>query len=139
MYCPNCGNEISEKAEICPNCGVRPFRSVEYCYNCGDSLNKDQEMCTSCGVRVHKTSHISNTDAKSPWLMALLSFLITGLGQMILGQVKKGVAILVASILLSMITFGSSVFITTPIAIIDAFLIAKKMREGKEVGEWEFF
>lgn len=23
MFCPNCGERISEKAEICPNCGVR--------------------------------------------------------------------------------------------------------------------
>jgi len=23
MYCPNCGNEISDKAYICPKCGVK--------------------------------------------------------------------------------------------------------------------
>ncbi|MBM7649904.1 TM2 domain-containing membrane protein YozV [Bacillus ectoiniformans] len=79
------------------------------------------------------------SDAKEPLLIALLSFLITGLGQMIVGQVKKGAVILICSVIFGMITFGMSAFITVPIAIIDAYLIAKKKKEGKEVGEWEFF
>lgn len=74
-----------------------------------------------------------------PWLAALLSFLIVGLGQMLIGQVKKGVVFLIGSVVLTFVTFGLSVFITSVLAIVDAYLIAKKKKEGKEVGEWEFF
>ena len=139
MYCTNCGDHISDKAEICPKCGVRLFRNKNHCFNCGKSVNENQEICVECGVSLNKKLNGSSNAEKEPWLMALLSFLITGLGQMILGQGKKGAAILIGSIILAIITVGLSAFITTPLSIIDAYLIAKKKAGGKEVGEWEFF
>lgn len=80
-----------------------------------------------------------NSSDKDPWLMALLSFLILGLGQLILGQTAKGLTILVVGIIIGIITFGIASLITVPISVIDAYLIAKKKIEGKEVGDWEFF
>ena len=139
MYCSNCGDHISEKAEICPKCGVRPFRIKNYCYNCGKGVNENQEICVDCGVSINKKISGSSNGEKEPWLMALLSFLITGLGQMIMGQGKKGATILIGSIILGMFTVGFSAFITTPLSIIDAYLIGKKKKDGKEVGEWGFF
>lgn len=139
MFCTNCAENISDKAEVCPKCGVRQFRVTNYCSNCGVNVNENQEMCTNCGVLIKKSATVAIDGLKEPWLMALLSFIITGLGQMILGQIKKGAVMLIGSIALGIFTVGFSFFITTPIAIIDAFLIAKKMKEGKEVGEWEFF
>lgn len=139
MYCPHCSEQVSEKAEVCPKCGVRPFRSKNYCYNCGVKVNENQEICVECGVSIdRKVSGISN-GAKEPWLIALLSFLLTGLGQMVIGQGKKGATILIGSIILGFMTFGVSTFVTTPLAIVDGYLIAKKKKEGKEVAEWEFF
>lgn len=142
MYCPNCGEQISEKAEICPKCGVRPFRIKNFCYNCGKNITENQEMCVDCGVSLNKvingTSGMSN-EAKDPWLMALLSFLITGLGQIVMGQVKKGAALLIGSMILGFFTAGISAAITIPLSTIDAYLIAKKIKEGKIVDEWEFF
>ena len=74
-----------------------------------------------------------------PMLMMLLSLLIVGLGQMVVGQVAKGVAILLGSIILAALTFGLSVLVTWPLAAIDAYMIANKLRHGRPVGKWEFF
>lgn len=139
MYCGNCGLSISEKAEICPHCGVRPLRNKNFCYNCGTKVNPEQEMCISCGVSLNKKASASPGNTREPWLMALLSFLITGLGQILVGQVKKGAAMLIGSALLGLMTAGLSAFITTPISIIDAYLITKKINQGKQVADWEFF
>jgi len=72
--------------------------------------------------------------------MGFMSALVlTGVGQIILGQGAKGVAILVGSIALGAVTGGFSALVTLPLAGIDAYLIAKKLKEGKTVGQWEFF
>ncbi|OMP67032.1 zinc ribbon domain-containing protein [Domibacillus epiphyticus] len=139
MYCSNCSEHISDKAEICPKCGVNPFRIKNYCHNCGKKVNENQEICVECGVSLTRNSTRGNNNTQEPWLMALLSFLLTGLGQIIMGQGKKGAAILIGSIILGMFTLGVSALLTTPLAIIDAYLIAKKKKEGKEVGDWDFF
>ncbi len=79
---------------------------------------------------------------KNPFLMAFLSFLITGLGQMILGQVAKGVVILVGTITVVIVTGGLAAPIAPFVSIFsicDAFAIAKKLKAGKAVGKWEFF
>lgn len=139
MHCTSCGERISDKAEICPKCGVRQYREKSFCATCGSGLKPNQEMCVQCGTSVKQTGATSNSGGLEPWVAGLISFLLTGLGQMIMGQGKKGALILVGSMILGAITFGASIVVTTPIAIIDAFLIGKKKKAGIPVGEWEFF
>ena len=139
MHCTNCSEKISDQAEICPKCGVRTFKVKKYCHGCGESVNENQEICVACGISL-KGHQMNNSNAeKEPWLMAVLSFLILGLGQIILGQTAKGLTILIVGIILGVITFGFSSLIAVPISVIDAYLIAKKKKEGKVVGDWEFF
>ncbi|MUV37556.1 hypothetical protein JNUCC1_01362 [Lentibacillus sp. JNUCC-1] len=138
MYCPNCGERISDKAEICPKCGVRPFRVIRHCYHCGAAVNERQEMCVSCGAAVKKNPSTSGAVPQEPWLMVLLSFILPGLGQILLGQVAKGVIIIFVN-LFFLFVFTLFWFITVPLSIVDAYLIAKKKQDGKQVGEWEFF
>ena len=73
--------------------------------------------------------------------MAVLSgcCIINGLGQIILGQTLKGVALLVGSIVLMAATGGISLLIALPVIAIDAYLIGKKLEAGNPVEEWEFF
>jgi TM2 domain-containing membrane protein YozV/RNA polymerase subunit RPABC4/transcription elongation factor Spt4 len=139
MHCTNCSETISNQAEICPKCGVRTFKVKNYCHGCGVSVNENQEICVACGINLKNKSMNSSNGEKEPWLMAVLSFLILGLGQIILGQTAKGLTILIVGIIVGIITFGISSFITVPISVIDAYLIAKKKKEGKLVGDWEFF
>jgi TM2 domain-containing membrane protein YozV len=76
------------------------------------------------------------TGKKSPILAAALSLLLFGgAGQIYLGQWKKGLTLILATLLLS------SLFIGIPIGIIgvgDAYGTAKKLRDGDAVEEWKF-
>jgi TM2 domain-containing membrane protein YozV len=77
---------------------------------------------------------------KDPLLMALLSgCLIAGLGQMVLGQVKKGITVLILTVLVAIMTAGIGALIMYPLMALDAYSITKKLKEGKSVGEWEWF
>ena len=139
MHCTNCSENISDLAEICPKCGVRPFTTKKFCNSCGTGVNSNQAMCISCGTQLKEIKATQTVDSTNPALMGILSFLIVGLGQMIMGQVTKGVVMLIGTIILAFFTLGLSTFVTTPISIIDAVLIAKKKQQGKQIGEWEFF
>ena len=139
MYCTHCSEPISDSAEICPKCGVRQYKIKNFCYSCGKPVNEIQEICTSCGVNVKKGKSVVTGDGMHPAIPAALSFFLTGLGQILNGQVAKGITCLVGSMALGFITLGLSAIVTTPLVIVDAYLIAKKRKEGKQVGEWEFF
>lgn len=139
MHCTNCSEQISDLAEICPKCGVRPHVTKNFCHSCGSSVNSNQAMCINCGVQLKEINKTQNADSPNPAIMGLLSFLITGLGQMVMGQVAKGIVMLIGSIILAFFTLGLSSIITIAISIIDAVLIAKKKQQGRQVGEWEFF
>jgi TM2 domain-containing membrane protein YozV len=71
---------------------------------------------------------------KATWL----SLLFAGAGQIYLGQIKKGWLLIVLSILglFAIIVPGVIIII---IGMIDANVIAKRIRENGSVNEWEFF
>jgi TM2 domain-containing membrane protein YozV len=74
---------------------------------------------------------------KSPVLALILSLLLLGgAGQIYLGQVTKGIVLIVASLLLSCIGIGVIVWI---VGVIDAYMIGQKLERGEPVEEWEFF
>lgn len=76
----------------------------------------------------------SGGDLETSDIMAIvLSFIIPGLGQLLLGQVVKGLVILGVS-LFTCAGFG----LLTVASVLDAFLVAKA-KKRREVGEWEFF
>lgn len=58
---------------------------------------------------------------------------------MYLGQVLKGVVILLATIVIGALTAGVGSIVIWIIAMIDASKIGKKLEAGQSVGEWEFF
>ncbi len=77
---------------------------------------------------------------KDPLLMGLLSgCCIAGLGQMVMGQVTKGVVFLIGAMALAALTMGVSIFVTWPLMGIDAYMVAKKLKSGRSVTEWECF
>lgn len=71
-FCANCGNEIDEKAEICPKCGVRVKQ-----------------------FPVHG-------EMKSSGIAVILSFFITGLGQIYNGQIGKGILFIIIGFILAL-------------------------------------
>lgn len=78
VYCRDCGAVISERAEICPECGVRqrdpPKSSV-------DSLVEEL------------------TGGGNPFVAAVLSVLLPGLGQLYNRELQKGIAVMVAGLI----------------------------------------
>ena len=48
IKCPECGHQISDKAETCPICGVKIKGNVVKCPQCGNVYLKDQAMCPVC-------------------------------------------------------------------------------------------
>lgn len=73
---------------------------------------------------------------KSPVLAAVLSFfLFGGAGQVYLGQWKKGLALILASWMLSALFIGIPIYL---IGIGDAYGTAQKLKNGEQVGDWQF-
>ncbi len=48
IKCPECGHQISDKAETCPTCGVKIKDNVVKCPHCGNVYLKDQPVCPVC-------------------------------------------------------------------------------------------
>ncbi len=76
---------------------------------------------------------------KHPWLAALLSLLLPGLGQIYCAQDNKGVFLAGMALLGQWSTGGLSSWLLCPAMALDAFMIARKLNEPAEVGRWEFF
>ena len=82
---------------------------TKYCSNCGALIDEYSEFCHECGVRVSMPKVQVYQEKKSPALAIVLSFIIPGIGQIYCGKGKRGIGILVFSILLfSMFGFAVS-------------------------------
>lgn len=82
------------------------------------------------------SSVVLTSQSKSPIGAALLSFFfLGGAGQIYLGQVKKGIVLILASILTAFVGLN---FFVVLFAIVDAYNTAQKINRGISVGDWEF-
>ena len=147
-HCRNCGKEVAERAVVCVACGLRPHDGNQFCPACAAPTQAAAVVCVKCGIPLTTTKCVKPAgppQPKDPITMGLLG-LIQGLGQIICGQVAKGLALLIltpiAIVLLGVATVGLSFFVSPVVPIVtavDAYLVAKKLKEGNAVGDWEFF
>jgi hypothetical protein len=87
--------------------------------------------------QVRETKSIMPKSSANPLLAALLSSLLFGgVGQIYLGQRKKGL-VLIAGTLIGSFFFGLGAIIGF-LGTEDAYSIAQKLRKGEAVREWEF-
>ena len=50
IQCPNCGKEISDKAQSCVYCGCTFSQEAKKtCPECGNELEQDVSVCPQCG------------------------------------------------------------------------------------------
>lgn len=75
---------------------------------------------------------------KSPVEAGLMSFLLPGLGQVHLGQRKKGYFLLGWAVFFAMLTAGGAWMIFMFAASIDAYMIGTKLKNGHPVGLTEY-
>ena len=74
---------------------------------------------------------------KNPIIAAVLSLLLLGgVGQMYFGQMKKGIILIVATVVLSCIGIG----VVIPIlGAVDAYMLAEKLKKGEAIGDMQWF
>ena len=87
---------------------------------------------------MQSTTQISPSDPpKDPMIAAVLSLiLLGGVGQIWMGQQKKGIILIVASVVLYCLGLG---WIIQLVGAYDAYVIGNKLKSGKSVGDMEFF
>ncbi len=74
---------------------------------------------------------------KNPIVALLLSLILFGgVGQLYLGQTKKGIILIVGTLVLSCIGIGLVIPI---LGAIDAYMIADKLQKGSSVGDMQWF
>lgn len=61
-------------------------KNSKFCSNCGKKIDAKAEICPKCGVRQSSSNNSIESKRKEPWLAALASFFIPGLGQLYTGQ-----------------------------------------------------
>jgi hypothetical protein len=69
--------------------------------------------------------------------MALASLLIVGLGQIIMGQWKKGLAMIGLQVVLALLTAGVTAVPFQAMTALDAWKVARRLHQGLAVGEWD--
>ncbi|MFC6769079.1 zinc ribbon domain-containing protein [Natrinema soli] len=103
----------------------------QFCSSCGEVIKKKAEICPECGVRQKR----SNSGEKNPGISAVLSFFITGAGQIYNGEIGKGIGLMVlqvVNVLLMAVLIGFITFPATWIwAIYDAYKTAEKINTGE--------
>jgi TM2 domain-containing membrane protein YozV len=82
---------------------------------------------------------VPNPNRLPPWGAALCSLIVAGLGQTLLGQVAKGVVILLIGVVRGALIVGVGAIIIWIIASFDAYQIAKKLNSGVLVRTWGWF
>lgn len=59
VKCPECGNEISDKANFCVHCNCQlnkqKKKDVKICPECNGNIDKDSKMCPNCGYSFLQT------------------------------------------------------------------------------------
>ena len=78
-----------------------------------------------------------STPPKNPIIAAVLSLLLLGgVGQMYIGQMKKGIILIVATVVLSCIGIGVIIPI---LGAVDAYMLADKLQKGEAIGDMQWF
>lgn len=108
-----------------------PAADEQYCSSCGSVVKSQAEICPECGVRLQD----SPASEKNAGLAAVLSFFVTGLGQIYNGQVGKGLALIAVQFVNILLMFVVIGLLTYPIVwiygVYDAYVAAERINEGE--------
>jgi TM2 domain-containing membrane protein YozV len=129
MNCTRCGSEIPPGDSVCVQCGRK-------LYFTGDTPYYSMAPVTSSAVG---TVIEPSDPPKKAFIALLLSMFVVGVGQIYLGQVFKGLSIFIAAVMMAIVTMGVAALAVWMVAMIDAYIIGKKLERGRSVRRWEWF
>ncbi len=132
MYCSNCGKQIPDGSRFCPECGT----SIAFA-----GPPPVQIVDASIGTR-DQVKGPTLVYPKNPPLsphLCWVNLVLSGLAQILHGQVAKGIVILVATIGSNLVLPILLALVIGAISIIDAYMVGKTLRNGRPVGKWEWF
>jgi TM2 domain-containing membrane protein YozV len=153
----------------CVRCGTlvnqTPTQAFSFCTECGADLPSrvsvaaptsrtmppaptQQQAFTSMSSAAVMNASATGTTAQragrvEPGVAAMLSFFVPGIGQIMNGQVEKGILLLlglyVSAVLFGFQAFGLLMLLARIVISIDAYRIAQRKRKGQVVrsGEWD--
>lgn len=75
---------------------------------------------------------------RSPVLALLLSILVIGVGHMYIGQVTKGVALFIVALIAGVLILPHAAMGIWIFGLLDVYIIARKLRRGLPVRQWEW-
>lgn len=113
----------------------------------GQSMNQNKNTFQQGFIaNPNRTDNITPDKLKlEPALAAIVSFFVSGLGQMLNGQLEKGLIILGCGLIiipiLAIITCGLGTLLAIPFAIfqiIDAYKCAQILQSGRPLGKYEY-
>ena len=114
-FCGSCGTALTSKHAPCPSCGhvkttFNPVKQASggFCSSCGATLTGKYAPCPSCGytkTRYNPTVPPQGVLYKNEGTALILSIIlglfgICGIGQIYVGKVGRGVAMLIVGIVL---------------------------------------
>jgi predicted amidophosphoribosyltransferase len=71
IKCPECGKQISDKADVCIGCGypIKKINTVKYCKNCGCELiideSKELGLCPLCNFKAQMERDQKEADERA--------------------------------------------------------------------------
>lgn len=129
MICPKCSKPILDTARFCPECGAY----IPPDGHAGPAPLKIPGGQAGASQRIHPRD-----PPRSPHL-CWWNLLISGLAQIIYGQVGKGVLLLVLTVASNMMLPLLPALVIGIASVIDAFMVGKTLQRGFSVGMWEWF
>ena len=71
---------------------------TKFCPHCGTMIPFDESYCPACGEPQPVLEGVRRKTVKKTWVAVLLSLLVTGLGHVYLGRWRRGLTILVITL-----------------------------------------
>ncbi|MCW4012369.1 MAG: TM2 domain-containing protein [Candidatus Bathyarchaeota archaeon] len=110
---------------------------TKYCHHCGAMIPYMDRYCPACNAEqgiISGMMPVREDKGKSKWTAVILSFLITGLGQLYLGKRKRAAAFFIGTLILGGVismfysqeqVMGFGVLMAF-VSAIDAYMIASR-------------